>query len=63
MLYVLMKPDGMFVAPPGERGSYTWDLRKARTFTSPEAAERERCPENERVVSVDSLLRRPRGAP
>jgi len=48
----------MFVAPPGRERSYTKDLRKARVFDRYEDAERERCPENETVEPVVSMLAR-----
>jgi hypothetical protein len=58
-MYVIRRDDGAFVAPPGQRSSYTRDLTRARTFQTREAAERERCPENERVVHTDDVLPRP----
>lgn len=56
-MYVIIRNDGKFVSLPGAARSYTSDMQKARTFLTREAAERERCPENERVVSVFDLLR------
>lgn len=49
MKYVIRRTDqgGGYVAPPGQDKSYVRDLRRARTFDSREAAEAERCPENE----------------
>lgn len=41
-------------------GSYTRFLQHARVFPTREAAEHDRCPENERVVTVDAVLS-PRG--
>lgn len=58
-MYVIVRQDGAFVAPPGSEHSYTNDLREARTFRTREDAERERCPENETVMMVESLLRLP----
>lgn len=56
--YVLQRiPDGAFVARPGSRSSYVRALQLARVFQTPEAAERERCPENERLIAVADLLR------
>lgn len=61
MPYVIERTDqgGGYVAPAGSRGSYVRELQRARTFPTREAAERERCPENERVVHTDDALRRP----
>ena len=58
-LYILMRTDGAYVARPGLPASYTPKLQEARTFATREAAERERCPGNERVVSLDQAMRRP----
>jgi hypothetical protein len=49
--YVLQRDDGYFVTPPGSPRSYTRSLTCARRFDTREAAEAERCPENERVVA------------
>ena len=48
--------NGRYVAPSGSEHSYTTDISKARRYPTREAAERDRCPENERVASVESLL-------
>lgn len=48
-----------FVARPGSLRSYTQNPLEARVFTTHEAAERERC-ENEQVVSLDELIGRAR---
>jgi len=58
-MYVIQRDDGKFVTRPGSEKSYTSDLQKARTFATKEKAEAERCPENERVVSLDQLLQTP----
>jgi hypothetical protein len=56
-MYVIQRTtDGAYVAPSGSKGSYTHSLQGARTWYTAEAAERERCPGNEVVVSVDSQL-------
>lgn len=57
-MYLIQRSDGAFVRPPGMPGSYTFDLRLARTFYTREDAERECCG-NERVVRVDEVLTRP----
>jgi hypothetical protein len=57
MPFVIVRNDGKFVTPPGSAGSYTVFLQLARTFPTREAAERELCPENERVVPVEECLR------
>ncbi len=55
-LYVIRREDGQYVTRTGSEHSYTRKLEKARTFTTRADAERERCPENERVCSVESLI-------
>jgi hypothetical protein len=55
-MFVIMK-GSLFVAKPGSKCSYTSDLQLAQVFRCREVAEASRCPENERVVSVDSILR------
>lgn len=57
MAYVLRRDDGWFVAPSGSSGSYTNRLQYARVFQTREEAEKERCPENERVMSVEEAMR------
>lgn len=58
MGYVIKRTDqgGGFVTQPGSRSSYTRLLQKARVWSSREAAELERCPGNEVVVSVEDCL-------
>lgn len=58
-MYVIVRSDGAYVAPPGERSSYTRSLERARKFATAEQAERERCPGNERVAPVAEFLGRP----
>jgi len=55
-MYVLKRRDGKYVAKPGSKKSYTTSLEKARKFPSPEAADADRCPENESIVNVMDLL-------
>jgi hypothetical protein len=57
MSYVIIRDDGVYVARPGSARSYTPYLQKARLFPTREAAERERCPENEAVLSVEEAMR------
>lgn len=54
--YVIVRTDGKFVTRPGSEQSYSDKLQHARPFETREAAERERCVENERVVSVRDLI-------
>ena len=56
-MYVLVRDDGAYVARPGSRSSYTLSLQAARVFATREAAEADRCPENELIVAVSALLR------
>lgn len=56
MKYAIKRFDcdgGGYVAPAGNPSSYVRELQRARTFASLEAAVRETCLENERVVRVD----------
>jgi len=58
MSYVIQRTtDGAYVARPGSRSSYVRELQHARVFLSREAAERERCPGNERIVESDAWSR------
>ena len=54
MAWIIKKTDGRggYVARPGSASSYTRDLAKAQRFPTREAAERERCLENEQVVDL-----------
>lgn len=58
MGYVLRRTDGKFVTPSGSEHSYTSDLMKARIYPTRDAADTDRCVENESVVPVESLLQR-----
>lgn len=63
-MFVLVRTDqggGYVGANPGQTGqSYVRNLRKARTFSTREQADAERCPGNEIIVSVEGLLQKPR---
>lgn len=60
MSYVIKRTnDGAYVAPAGEKASYTGYLDRARTFATREEAEREKCG-NEVVADVNDCLRRAR---
>jgi hypothetical protein len=52
MLVLKRTSDGKYVAKPGSKNSYTKYLQHARVFRTREEAERDRCPENERIVEV-----------
>lgn len=58
-MYVLVRLDGMFALPPGQAMSYTKDLTKAWRFATKEQADGQRCRDNERVASLESLLQPP----
>lgn len=45
-----------FVAPTGSERSYVRDVRRARIFATVEDAEANRCPENERIMSLAGLF-------
>lgn len=55
-LYVLKREDGKYVAKVGMASSYTTKLQHARVFRSREDADRERCPENEMVSTVEQEM-------
>jgi hypothetical protein len=58
--YVIKRnEDGAYVAPRGSASSYTKQLQNARTFSTREEAERERCG-NETIHHAHDQLRRPR---
>lgn len=59
MPYVIRKASGLYVAPSGWRSSYVYELQNARIFSTESEAETERCKENETVVEIHKLLRRP----
>jgi len=54
-MYVIMKGN-FFVAKAGNASSYTNNPARARKFESSEAAEADRCPDNERVVDFERIL-------
>jgi hypothetical protein len=54
--YVIRRNDGAFVAEQGSKSSYTFNLLKARIFSTLEAAQRDCCG-NENVVLLADLLR------
>lgn len=56
--YLIERTDqgGGYVTPPGSLRSYTKDVTKARRYRTAEAAERDRCEGNERVVSLAQLV-------
>ena len=56
-MYVIVRDDGLFVARPGCKSSYTKFLQHARLFDSVAQAEQEQCPENEHVASMLSFFR------
>jgi hypothetical protein len=61
MPYVIRRTDqgGGWVADPQRNGgaSYTRALQRARTYPTREQAERDRCPGNEVVESVEEAFR------
>lgn len=59
-MWIIKRIDGAYVTPPGSPGSYTQYLQKARMFPTQESAQRECCPENERVVRIEEELPYPR---
>lgn len=59
-MYVICRTDqgGGYLKNPRlvTKSCWTFDLAKARIFPTYESADRERCPENERVVAVADIL-------
>lgn len=59
-MYVIRNADtGKYVAVQGMEHSYTSRLEHARVFRTREAAELDRCPENEVVLGLEQVLQRP----
>ena len=50
-----MDQRGGYLARPGSRLSYTSNLRYAQRFSTQEAAERERCEDNEAPVRLEDI--------
>jgi len=57
-MYIIKRSDGAYVSRPGSTSSYTRRIEEAQKFMSREEAEQNRCPGNEYVLSVDSILRK-----
>lgn len=57
MSYVIQDiKSGKYVAMPGSESSFTRELLNARKFPTREIADKERCPDSERVVDLRQLL-------
>lgn len=54
MTFIIRRHDqgGGWLAPPGWHKSYTHNRAKARRFETLEAAEAERCPDNESIEKL-----------
>lgn len=61
-MFVIQKTDSpynnFYVAPPGSEKSYVKNLQDARSYPTRDAANADRCVENERVVDVNDILHR-----
>ena len=55
-MYLLQRTDGLYVAKRGAPHSYTRKMEQAEVFPTRDAAERNRCVENERIVAVSELI-------
>jgi hypothetical protein len=56
-MYVIQNTKtGRYVSRPGSAHSYTARLEQACTWSTRESAEREICPDNERVVRTTDLI-------
>jgi len=51
-MFVIKKGKYYVKAAQGQKTPYTTDISRARLFATREEAEKNRCPENERVVEV-----------
>jgi len=60
-MYIIQRLDqsGGYLAPTGQGQVWVRDLRRARTFATFDSAKAECCPENERPVNINSLLKNP----
>lgn len=57
MRYVLIhNGTGKYVSRPGSEHSYTNKLQNAATYPTRDAAEANRCPGSEHIVSLDQLF-------
>jgi hypothetical protein len=56
VIYVIVRDDGKFVAPPGQEKSYSDKLQDAWGFPTREAAQRQVCPGNERIVPITDII-------
>jgi len=55
-MFVIVRNDGKYVALPGSHHSYTAKLEDARIFPTRQAADNDRCPENEIVRPIGDVL-------
>ena len=58
-MYLIMRDDGALVADTRKSttgSSYTKDIRQAQRYTSKEQAQRDLCPENERIITLTEWL-------
>ena len=60
MAYLLKRTDqgGGYVSKPGMKSSYTRSAANARKFNTREAAESDRCVDNEIIVDLNPILDR-----
>jgi len=57
-MYLLKRvEDGRFVAKSGTKSSYTMEINNVKIFPTREAAEYERCGENEIIVPLEDLMK------
>lgn len=56
-MYVLVRDNGDYVTPKGSKHSYTRNMEEAQCFSTREAAELDRCVDNERIVPVINCFR------
>jgi hypothetical protein len=57
-MFIIKRTDqgGGYVAKPGSKKSYTNKVKNMRKFDSEEEAERERCPGNEMVLPIATVI-------
>ena len=59
-MYILQRDDGAYVAQRGSPHSYTRKLELAEIFPTLDAAQRNQCVENERIIALGERLKQTR---
>jgi len=58
-MYVIKRTDqgGGYLSEPGSKNAYTFSVNQVRLFPTKEAAELEKCPDNEVVLPASECFR------